>query len=155
VGYNHTGILNASTESAQWMLALPRHLLLLPIVGILNCKSLDKTFPSQTYFRMLLKSFQMCALPMLMLAASGTLGGVGACGTLPPATALDFQASLQAFLDNKCYQTSGWRHDPDIRGTNGVHPNVKVWYSPSMWAWMTGGRHGEAPEGGILVPLAR
>jgi hypothetical protein len=100
---------------------------------------------------MLCKSLHVYALPMLMVAGSGSLWAVGACGTLPPATAHDFQASLQAFLDNKCYQSSGWRHDPDIRGTNGVHPNVKVWYSPGMWAWMTGGRHGDAPEGGILV----
>ena len=44
-----------------------------------------------------------------------------------------------------------WQHDPHIRGTNGVHPNVDVWYSPEMWQWMIGGRKGDAPEGGMLV----
>jgi hypothetical protein len=95
--------------------------------------------------------WQQCALPVLTFAVSGSLWAVGPCGTLPSATAPDFQTSLQTFLDNRCYEVSGWQHDPAIRSTNGVHPNVKVWYSPSMWEWMTRGRHSNPPEGGILV----
>ncbi len=101
---------------------------------------------------MSMKAGSRCyALIFLLLGGSGGLWAVDPCGTLPPATAPGFQTSLQTFLDNKCYASAGWRHDPDIRGTNGVHPNVKVWYSPNMWAWMVGGRQGDAPEGGILV----
>src|SRR3954451_7644074 len=93
-----------------------------------------------------------CGLAVLIMAGSGSLWAVGPCGTLPPATAPGFQMSLQTFLDNKCYESSGWKHDPKIRGTNGVHPNVKVWYSPDIWQWLTvEGRNGEAPSGGILV----
>ncbi len=88
---------------------------------------------------------------MVLLGVSARSWAAGPCGALPPATAPGFQDSLQTFLNNKCYQDSGWQHDPAIRGTNGVHPNVKVWYSPLMWAWMIGGRKGDAPEGGILV----
>ncbi len=92
----------------------------------------------------------------LSIGAFLVLGGmrawaVGPCSTLPRATTSGFQEALQTFLDNQCYSTLGWKHDPEIRGTNGVHPNVKVWYSPEMWAWMTSGRQGDAPEGGILV----
>ncbi len=49
------------------------------------------------------------------------------CAALPPASSPDFQSLLQAFLDNGCYVKQNWRNDPQIRGTNGVHPNVKVW----------------------------
>ncbi|MBV9306472.1 MAG: hypothetical protein JOZ45_10050, partial [Acidobacteriaceae bacterium] len=72
------------------------------------------------------------------------------CPALPPASAPDFQAALQAFLDNNCY--GGWTHDPQVRTTNGVHPNVQVFYSPSLWEWMTAGkRQGDAPEAAMLV----
>lgn len=92
-----------------------------------------------------------CAFAGLFLLTCGTVQAIGPCGALPPATAVGFQESLQTFLDNKCYATLGWEHDPAIRGTNGVHPNVKVWYSPSMWNWMKGGRQGEAPQAGVLI----
>src|SRR5690242_14050386 len=92
-----------------------------------------------------------CALLFAVSGGSSCLWAVDPCGALPPATVPNFQTSLQTFLDNKCYASAGWKHDPAIRGTNGVHPNVKVWYSPGMWAWMIGGRQGEPPEGGILI----
>lgn len=72
------------------------------------------------------------------------------CEALPRASAPEFQPALQAFLDNGCYK--GWQHDPAIRTTNGVHPNVQVYYSPSLWQWMTTGkRRGDAPEAAMLV----
>ena len=52
------------------------------------------------------------------------------CTPLPPATSAAFASQLQAFLDNHCYQT--WKHDPKIRTTDGVHPNVQVYYSPTL-----------------------
>lgn len=72
------------------------------------------------------------------------------CMVLPPASAAGFQAALQMFLDNGCHL--GWQHDPAIGTTNGVHPNVQVYYSPGLWQWMTTGkRQGDAPEAAILV----
>src|SRR4051812_19711211 len=72
------------------------------------------------------------------------------CAALPPASAPGFQAALQTFLDKGCYLS--WQHDPTIRTTNGVHPNVQVYYSPSLWQWMTTGqRQGDAPEAAMLV----
>jgi hypothetical protein len=72
------------------------------------------------------------------------------CRPLPPATSNDFQAQLQKYLDNHCYQ--GWKHDPTIRTTDGVHPNVQVYYSPTLWTWLTtGNRQAEIPDGAILV----
>jgi hypothetical protein len=72
------------------------------------------------------------------------------CATLPPATMQNFQPVLQAFLDNNCYKS--WEHDPRIRTTNGVHPNVQVYYSPDIWNWLTKERRqGDVPEGAMLV----
>jgi len=69
---------------------------------------------------------------------------------LPPATTPGFSAPLQAFLDNHCYQT--WKHDPKIRTTHGVHPNVQVYYSPALWSWLVkANRQADIPEGALLV----
>ncbi len=65
---------------------------------------------------------------------------------LPP----HFLHNLQAFLDNHCYQT--WKHDLKIRTTHGVHPNVQVYYSPTLWNWLVAGnRQVDVPEGAVLV----
>src|SRR5271154_3126598 len=70
--------------------------------------------------------------------------------TLPPATSAGFPTQLQAFLDDHCYQT--WEHDPKIRTTDGVHPNVQVYYSPTLWSWLiAGNRQNDIPDGAILV----
>jgi hypothetical protein len=87
---------------------------------------------------------------LLALALQRGAQAANPCSTLPPATAPGFQTILQAFLDNACYQS--WTHDPAIRTTDGVHPNVQVYYSPSLWSWLTTGKRiGEPPEGGLLV----
>ncbi len=89
---------------------------------------------------------------LLVLTLCGVAHAADSCAPLPPATSQDFQQLLQAFLNDRCYVKQNWQHDPQIRGTNGVHPNVKVWYSPAMWRWMTvQDRKGEAPQGGILI----
>ena len=91
-------------------------------------------------------------LLMMSLVIARNALAVGACGPLPAATAPGFQTALQAFLDERCYANENWKHDPNIRGTNGVHPNVKVWYSPDIWQWLTKeSRKGNAPQGGILI----
>jgi hypothetical protein len=75
-----------------------------------------------------------------------------ACAALPRATAKNFEKKLEAFLNDYCYQKQGWVHDPSVRTSDGVHPFVKVYYSPAMWSWMTtGGRQGDVPEGAMLV----
>ncbi len=101
-----------------------------------------------------MRNFTSLLIPWIIVSLSGQLQAhsIDPCAALPPATSPDFQTLLQAFLDNSCYVTQNWKHDPQIRGTNGVHPNVKVWYSPSIWQWLTtDGRKGDAPQGGILI----
>jgi hypothetical protein len=51
-----------------------------------------------------------------------------------------------------CYQKQDWQHDAQIRSSGGVHPYVKVWYSPSLWNWLTvDARQGDVPDGAMLV----
>jgi hypothetical protein len=74
------------------------------------------------------------------------------CSTLPRADSKNFEKKLETFLNDFCYQKQGWVHDPSVRTSDGVHPFVKVYYSPSMWYWMTtGAREGDVPEGAMLV----
>ena len=74
------------------------------------------------------------------------------CPTLPPATSANFLNQLTTFLNNWCYRTAGWEHDANVRTSDGVHPFVKVYYSPQMWKWLTDGdRKADVPDGAMLV----
>jgi len=74
------------------------------------------------------------------------------CRGLPPATAADFADRLNAFLNDFCYEKLNWRHDAQVRTSDNVHTFVKVWYSPSLFNWMTvQNRIGPVPDGAVLV----
>src|SRR5262249_51889006 len=76
----------------------------------------------------------------------------GPCAPLPAASSPGFERLLERFMNAFCYQKQNWEHDAQIRTSDGVHPYVKVWYSPSLWNWLTGGgREGNVPDGAILV----
>ncbi|MFL5381863.1 MAG: hypothetical protein ACJ8GN_05055 [Longimicrobiaceae bacterium] len=99
----------------------------------------------------------------LALAPRTTLAaGARACpDSLPLPSNVGEQAYepiLNDFLRQGCYR--GWVHDREIRNTGpfidgknfGTHPAVRVYYSPSVWAWMTTGhRQGRIPDNGIIV----
>jgi hypothetical protein len=88
----------------------------------------------------------------LFQAGDAGIAAGNACAALPRATSKNFEKRLEAFLNGFCYQKQGWVHDPQVRTSDGVHPLVKVYYSPSMWTWMTAGRRqGDPPEGAMLV----
>ncbi|MEO8381926.1 MAG: hypothetical protein ABI779_19850 [Acidobacteriota bacterium] len=94
------------------------------------------------------------------------------CSKLPGAN----QPELYPWLDARCYvklyeAKTGWARDKSIRDTGpfisagangltfgltgdldfGVHPSVRIYYSPDVMAWLTGGRKGVVPDGGIIV----
>ncbi len=52
-----------------------------------------------------------------------------------------------------CYQRQNWEHDVNRRTSQGLHaPFVKLWYSPSLYNWMTvQNRQGPVPDGSIVV----
>jgi len=74
------------------------------------------------------------------------------CASLPPASSPGFLPELTKFLNHKCYQNENWQHDAAIRTSDGVHPYVKIWYSPEVYKWMTlNARKGLIPNGAIIV----
>ena len=75
-----------------------------------------------------------------------------------------FDGALRKFLRAQVYtQLSGWGFDQNWRMTGpyvgefgsgqsyGVHPAVRVYYSPEMVDWMCGNRKGEIPIGAMII----
>jgi hypothetical protein len=96
-------------------------------------------------------------LPVIALCGCGGSASSGsaappACNALPAASSPDFLVHLTAFMNHLCYQKQNWQHDAEVRTSDGVHPFVKVWYSPSLFDWMTiDNRAGAVPNGAIVV----
>jgi hypothetical protein len=91
------------------------------------------------------------AVGLHCLAASGS-AEAARCAPLPPASSNGFLPKLTQFLNNKCYQREGWEHDAAVRTSDGVHPYVKIWYSPAIFTWMTvNQRKGPVPNGAVIV----
>jgi len=107
--------------------------------------------------RFLVLSVALAALvlyPSRPVAASRAEGGAAsACQALPPASSPGFEAKLENYLAGYCYQSAaGWQHDKSVRSSGGVHPLVKIWYSPQMWTWIAvKQRQGNPPDGAMLV----
>ena len=55
-------------------------------------------------------------------------------------------------MNHLCYQKQNWQHDAQVRTSDGVHPFVRVWYSPSLFDWITvKNRIGPVPDGAMVV----
>ncbi|MGC1397617.1 MAG: hypothetical protein WA827_03675, partial [Candidatus Binatus sp.] len=100
-------------------------------------------------------------LALSILVACGNGGGGGSassasnndpCAPLPPAADPNFLVHLTPFMNNLCYQKQNWQHDAQVRTSDGVHPFVRVWYSPPLFDWITvKNRTGPIPNGAIVV----
>jgi hypothetical protein len=78
--------------------------------------------------------------------------GPDPCASLPSASSPGFESLLEKYMNAFCYQKQNWQHDAQVRTSDGVHPYVKVWYSPSLWNWLTvSKRQGNVPDGAMLV----
>jgi hypothetical protein len=85
-------------------------------------------------------------------APSGSSAPTGVCAPLPPAAEPDFLVHLTPFMNDLCYQKQHWQHDAQVRTSDGVHPYVRVWYSPSLFNWITvKNRVGPVPNGAMVV----
>ena len=71
-----------------------------------------------------------------------------------------YEKILYPWLQNRVYAgLDGWVVDKRVRDTGpfiedtyyGVHPAVRMYYSPGMIKWLRGGRKGNPPNGAILV----
>lgn len=77
-----------------------------------------------------------------------------------PARLSEFQAQLKAFLSSGKYRTLNWCEDKKLRDTGpfvngvsyGVHPTVKIYYSPKVIEWLLYRDSGKAiPDGSMIV----
>jgi hypothetical protein len=94
----------------------------------------------------------LLAAVLFWICASGVSRAMAACAPLPPASAPHFLEHLTGFLNNLCYQQEKWQHDAQVRTSDGVHPFVKVRYSPKLFDWMTvTDRNGPVPNGATVV----
>ncbi|MFN2623656.1 MAG: cytochrome P460 family protein [Chthoniobacterales bacterium] len=71
----------------------------------------------------------------------------------------DFQKLLTKFLEDGDYLRLGWSMDKGLRDTGpfinktlfGVHPTVKIYYSPQIMKWLVAGRNGAIPDGAMII----
>jgi hypothetical protein len=78
-----------------------------------------------------------------------------------------FDIELRTFLRDRTYRKLGWIADRDWRLTGpyvgsfpngksyGVHPAVRVWYSPEAAEWLCGGRNGAMRDGALIIKEMR
>jgi hypothetical protein len=70
-----------------------------------------------------------------------------------------YQTLLGNFLRAGTYEKLGWCEDKTVRDTGpwlnnsyfGTHPAVRIWYSPSVAKWVMTGRHGDLPDGAMII----
>lgn len=70
-----------------------------------------------------------------------------------------FQEQLARFLQCRQYAKLEWAEDKGVRDTGpyvnqsyyGVHPAVKIYYSPQVVGWLKKGRKGTIPDGAMIV----
>jgi hypothetical protein len=93
-------------------------------------------------------------------SSAGASGGntinpafTGACAKLPPPSAPEFTNRFNQFVMQLCYQKQNWEHDANRRTSQNIHDTlVKIWYSPSLFRWMTvQHRQGPVPNGAIAI----
>jgi hypothetical protein len=76
-----------------------------------------------------------------------------------PARPVAFQPVLAQFLESGEYRRLGWCSDKSLRDTGpfvagspyGVHPAVRIHYSPGVMRWLMGGRVGDIPDGSMII----
>ncbi len=76
-----------------------------------------------------------------------------------PARLSEFQAQLKSFLTSGKYRTLKWCEDKKLRDTGpfvngtsyGVHPTVKIYYSPAVIAWLSKKDPKVIPDGAMIV----
>ena len=79
--------------------------------------------------------------------------------TIPPERLADYEKQVLAFLKAGTYVQLGWCGDKGVRDTGpwinniyyGTHKAVRVYYSPGVMRWLTGGRNGAIPDGAMII----
>jgi len=79
--------------------------------------------------------------------------------SVPPKKFVEFEHQILTFLQKHDYRTLKWAVDKRVRDTGpyskgvyyGTHPAVRVYYSPKVMQWLTTGRQGDIPDGGMII----
>lgn len=79
--------------------------------------------------------------------------------TFLPGRLPEFQKALTVFLERGDYLKLNWCEDKALRDTGpfinktlyGVHPTVKIYYSPGIMKWLIEGRNGAIPDGAMII----
>ena len=90
--------------------------------------------------------------------ANAQESGLPLPSTFLPARLSEFQAQLKTFLSSGKYKTLNWCEDKKLRDTGpfvnntsyGVHPTVKIYYSPAVIDWLSD-RSKVIPDGAMIV----
>ncbi|MEM9524838.1 MAG: hypothetical protein AAF982_12800, partial [Pseudomonadota bacterium] len=72
---------------------------------------------------------------------------------------IDYENELFPFIAKREYVELGWKRDKSWRDTGpfvfnmsfGIHPAVRMYYSPEIITWLEGGRQGTIEDGAIVV----
>ena len=92
--------------------------------------------------------------------ANGKESGLPLPSGFLPAKLSDFQSQLKTFLTSGKYRTLNWCEDKKLRDTGpfvngvgyGVHPTVKIYYSPAVINWLLRRDSAHAiPDGAMIV----
>jgi Cytochrome P460 len=126
---------------------------------------LVKPWSQKSYMqiRLLVVCFVLVVLTSSVSAQTSPCGNARESGLpLPsgflPARLPEFQAQLKSFLSNGKYRTLNWCEDKRLRDTGpfingvsyGVHPTVKIYYSPSVINWLLK-KTQVIPDGAMIV----
>ncbi len=110
-------------------------------------------------------------LVVMLSTTQSTMGQTSPCANEPesglplpssflPAKLSDFQSQLKSFLTSGKYRTINWCEDKKLRDTGpfvngvsyGVHPAVKIYYSPAVINWLLKRDSGRPiPDGAMIV----
>ncbi|HEU4795990.1 MAG TPA: cytochrome P460 family protein, partial [Pyrinomonadaceae bacterium] len=92
--------------------------------------------------------------------ANGDESGLALPSSFLPARLPEFQAQLKSFLSSGKYRTLKWCEDKELRDTGpfvngasyGVHPTVKIYYSPKVIDWLVRKDANKLiPDGAMIV----
>ena len=79
--------------------------------------------------------------------------------TMPAGEPVHLEKRLLAYLSTLDYRKLGWCKDKWVRDTGPlidptaaiVHPPVHIYYSPEVSQWLLNGRHGDIPDGAVII----